>query len=41
MDKAAVRNVVVPVPHPEPASRLSSETRVNSFCAMLQGDDDT
>ena len=30
-DKAAVRNVLTPAPHPELASRLGSETRVNSF----------
>ena len=31
MDNAAERNVLPPAPHPEPESRLSSETRVDSF----------
>ena len=26
-----VRNVLAPAPHPEPASRPTSKTRVNSF----------
>ena len=30
-NKAAVCNVLAPAPHPEPASHLSSETRVDSF----------
>ena len=40
-DKAAVRNVLAPAPNPQPASRLSSETRVDSFCVMPQDDDGT
>ena len=35
-----MRNALAPAPHPEPASRLRSETRVDSFSAMPQGDDD-
>ena len=30
-NKAAVCNVLAPAPHPEPASRLSSERRLDSF----------
>ena len=30
-DKAAVSNVLAPAPNPEPASRLSSETRMDNF----------
>ena len=30
-DEAAVRNVLAPAPHTEPESRLSSETRMDSF----------
>ena len=40
-DKAAVRNVLAPAPHPESASRLSSDTRVDIFFAIPQGDDGT